>query len=217
MIIDYVDDIPLSERDVEQHALELNYLLHLASGLNYLNDEVKKVEADIKERNEKEGRKSTGDTQVIAFNFSYPKTSFIICAFDWFSVTACSYVKVVGWLANGGKPQKKRKRLACDYLERVLPEVSIWRNKIGAHPSLVDSRAEDTLADLDMSVMSMIFLINGTLYAGASLLNKHLEGQITSSRKDMMWSLTNTYEQLSSRYWPAPREASSDGGSPAPQ
>jgi len=121
----------------------------------------------------------------------------VACAFHWYSVTACNYVRLVGWLVNGGDTAK-----ATEYLKHVLPEVYVWRNKVGAHFARTFPRGKDTPADLAKSVMFPISFDDDAFYAGSLVLVMTSKGQRSSSRKDMRWSLTHTHQQLSTRYWP---------------
>ncbi len=52
----------------------------------------------------------------------------VACYFHWYAVTVCNYAKLVGWLANDGDSIKAR-----EYMERVLPQVYLWRHKVAAH------------------------------------------------------------------------------------
>ena len=54
------------------------------------------------------------------------------CALDWYAVSACNFVALVGWIANdAGHTTEQHKA----YVARVLPAVEMHRHKIAAHYS----------------------------------------------------------------------------------
>jgi hypothetical protein len=121
----------------------------------------------------------------------------VACAFHWYSVTACNYARLVGWLVNGGDIAK-----ATEYLKHVIPGVYVWRNKVGAHFARTSPRKEDTPADLAKSVIFPISFDDDAFYASSLVRGMSSRGQKSSSRKDMRWSLTHTHQELARRYWP---------------
>ena len=190
MIIDRVDNLEIPDEEEKQYFNELRSLEYLTKGLNFLNAQVQQFEAEISGSLEKD--------KIVHMYGNAPALEgipqdLVACAFHWYSVTACNYVRLVGWLANGGDTSK-----ATKYLQYVLPEVRVWRNKVGAHFARIDPRPEDTPADLTKSVMFPISFDDNAFYADSLLLT--IEG--SSSRRDMRWSLTHTHDLLSARYWP---------------
>ena len=196
MIIDHIDNLELQDDEVEQYFNELRSLQHLSTGLSFLNDQVQRIEALVSGR--------LDNDLVFEIHGNAPQLDgipqeLVACAFHWYSVTACNYVRLVGWLASGGDTSESR-----EYLKRVLPEVYVWRNKIGAHFARIDPREkEDTPADLAMSVMFPISFYDDAFFANRLMLTIVSKGQASSSRQDMSWSLTHTHKRLSSRYWPS--------------
>ena len=193
MIIDHVDNLEL--QDAEQHHNELAALYRLAEGLKFLNDQVQDIEEMVRGRlnNNREYHMFGNSPKLEGV-----RKDLVACAFHWYSVTACSYVQLVGLLVYGdvGKVGK--------YLTHVLPEVSTWRNKVGAHFALTAPRKEDTPAALAYSIMPPLTFDDDAFYVGTLRLTMVSEGQPSASRQDMRWSLTHSHEQLSSRYWPTP-------------
>jgi hypothetical protein len=194
MIIDHVDKLGLGDERVKQYFNELRSLGYLAKGLSFLNDQVQKIEAEVRGRLNK-------DRKVFMFGNAPPlqgiPQELVACAFHWYSVSACNYVKLVGWLVNGGDTAK-----ATEYLKLVLPEVYVWRNKMGSHFARTSARKEDTPADLAKSVMFPISFDDNAFYGSSLVLAMTSGGQGSSSRKDMRWSLTHTHQKLALRYWP---------------
>ena len=198
MIIDHVDRLELSENDVEKYYNQLQLLHTLATGLDYLYRQVSKLEDKVNERLDTKNR------LVVSYG-NNPKLrdipfSLISCAFRWYSVTACDYVRIVGWLTN----EEDTKR-AWEYLVAVLPEVRIWRNKFGAHSAFVDPWKDDTVADLMASSIAWdIGFSDDSFVASELTISLGSEQGGSTSRQDMNWSLKQTHQQLAKRYgWPS--------------
>ena len=192
MIIDHIDNLELQSDEVEQYFNELQSLQYLSIGLSFLSDQVQELETIVRNR--------IGKDHVVEVYGNHPDLNgipqeLVACSFHWYSVTACNYVRLVGWLVSGGNKKK-----AKEYLQRVLPEVYIWRNKVGAHFARFDPRNDDTPADLANSVIFPISFSDDAFYANRLRLSIKSRGQTSSSRQDMSWSLTRTHEQLSARY-----------------
>ena len=190
MIIDHVEGLEIPSEVADQYYNELEVLRTLAAGLELLNREVSKYEDEISER-------LSTDTTV---HYSYgndPRLAniprrLIYCAFRWYSVTVCDYVKIVGWLANGRDTKK-----ANEYLGSVIPYVRNWRNKVGAHLALTDPREDDTPADLLITSTAFdMGFVDGAFTVGSLTVIK--DGSV--SRYDRLWSLTHTHRELTSRY-----------------
>lgn len=213
MILDHVDGLKLHDKEVERYFNELRSLRYLSTGLNFLNNQIQELEADIIARIP-EGQNAFGNAPELE---GIPQ-DIAACAFHWYSVTACNFVKLVGWLSHEGDSDNARR-----YLQRVIPKVYVWRNKVGAHFARIDPRKEDSPADLAASVTFPVGFENGALHTSPFRLMiasgkpkptphgvpewrwRHLAmsgRQITSSRGDMKWSLTDTHRQLALRYWP---------------
>lgn len=197
MIIDHIDNLKLTDSQVRNSYNELHSLDYLAKGLEFLYDQVQKLEGEVIKR-------VGNDRQVYLYGnareFRGIPLGLVACAFHWYAVTVCNYVKMVGWLANGGNSKKAR-----EYMERVLPQVYLWRNKVGAHfarhtPKLT-GKNKDTPADLAMSVMFPIGFINDAFYASPFKLSLRQSGRL-STTQNMQWSLTHTHRALIPRYWP---------------
>ena len=132
MIIDHMERLQLGDDEAGRHFNELRSLGSLAMGLEYLNTQVLGIE--WRKRNS-----LTEDQPVYIFGNSPllkgAPHDLIACFFHWYSVTACNYVRLVGWLGYGGDPKK-----ASNYLKNVMPEVSLWRDKVGS--SLLTGRPQ---------------------------------------------------------------------------
>lgn len=194
MFIDNIDKLQLSDEAVVKYSNELHSLRYLTGGLRFLYDQVEKIEIQVGERNPKGKR-------VFSFmnapNLAGIPQDFVACAFHWYAVTICNYVKMVGWLAGDGDSVAARR-----YMERVLPEVHLWRNKVGAHFARIDPNKEDNVADLTLSVLYPIAYYDDAFYTPPITLSLSKNGEQVTNRQDMRWSLTHVHRDLTPRFWP---------------
>ena len=198
MIIDHTDKLELSEEETERYYHESNLLNTLATGLDFLNRQVANLEGEARDR------LNANDDLVVSFG-NDPRLKgiprrLISCTFRWYSVTACDYVRIIGWLVNGGNTKK-----ASDYLDSVIPQVRIWRNKVGAHSAFTDPKGDDTPANLFVSSIPWdIGFVDDAFVAGSITVSLGSDDGGSTSRQDMEWSLTRIHRQLACRYaWPS--------------
>jgi hypothetical protein len=191
--IDYIANLKLSDEQEKGHFNELYSLAYLATGLRFLYEQVQSVEAEVIKRLPK-------DKQVIIFG-NAPQMQginqdLVACAFHWYAVTVCNYTRLVGWLAYGDDKTK-----VSAYLKRVLPQVYVWRNKIGSHFAR-HSPKNDNPATRVVSVMFPIKFENDAFCTQPFMLTTTKGGKQSTSQQDMRWSLTHTHCDLIPRYWP---------------
>lgn len=194
IVIDHIDSIILNDEEETRCFNELHSLQYLSQGLWFLYRQVQSIETKIADNIEK-------DKKVLIFG-NAPELknipqSLVVCAFHWYSVSVCNYVKLVGWLANNNDSTKAR-----EYMERVLPQVYLWRHKVAAHFAIINPRKDDSAADLAKSVMFPISFEDDAFYTNSLKLTQSSGGKTSTSRQDMRWSLTHTHNSLIPRYWP---------------
>lgn len=193
-VLDHLEGLEITEAQAEQRGNEFNSLAYLGTGLDFLYRQVKRTEQTVLERI---------DPSVKVFmagnapEFEGISMGLIACAFHWYAVSVCNYVRLVGWLT-----QREETERAKEYVQRVLPEVYVWRNKVAAHFSITDPRPEDTPADLAKSVMLPISFDDDAFYAGSLTITMRRAGEASTSRQGARWSLTHVHEDLAPRYWP---------------
>ena len=197
MLIDHIDKLDLSEDQFDLYHNELGALERLNSGLNYLYHQIKPLEDEVA------ARLGPGEHQIPVNHpaFEGIPMNLIACSFHWYSVSACDYVRLVGWMTH-----EEDKTKSVKYLKRVLPEVRQWRNKVGAHFTRSSPMPEDNAADRQLSVMNPIDYDSGSFHAGSAvfaIISPSAEDSVISnSKQSMMWSLTETHKTLAARYWP---------------
>lgn len=208
MILDYEDNLCLPDEERQQYQNELGSLRYLRIGLNFLFCIVDNAEADRYRQTQQAqaiAMEELAKTSKLGKHMRYVRHDFdfsgedkardlVTCAFHWYSVMACNYARLVGWLAYGGCPKEANK-----YTERIMPSVKVYRDKVAAHFAQTSPRDTDTPADLAISVMDTIGFVDKTFRVGALRLNV---GKFSSA--EMEWSLTETHRRLSARYWPGP-------------
>ncbi|NLE89345.1 MAG: hypothetical protein GX602_00175 [Dehalococcoidales bacterium] len=192
--MDNIDNLQLTDELETRSFNELHSLKYLSEGLWFLYHQVIKLEKQVTD-NIGDGRSCfiCGNAPQL---YKIPQ-GLVACAFHWYSVSVCNYVRLVGWLGNDNDPKK-----AKDYLERVLPEVYLWRNKIGAHFAITDPYKDDSEADLKTSTIFPLSFEDNAFYASSLILSLNSKGKSSTSRQDMRWSLTKTHQMLTLRYWP---------------
>ncbi len=198
--LDHVDSIYL---DISKPQIRnLHALNYLPIGLFNLAAIVKAEEGKRVQRD--------GDARVLEVFGHIP---FIIpCTFHWFSTSLTNFVRLIGLIDLMNKNNWKTEDLAkeqnrfrirqncSNYVKIVIPEICTWRNKVSAHFSPSDPYENDNLATLEESVMNSIAYHTPRFKAG--YLKWHTQGEDSQLPQ---WSLTETYERLSSRYWPKSR------------
>jgi len=137
-----------------------------------------------------------------AFNdpaFAWVDKGLLYSLFQWYAVSACNYVRLVGYLA---KESGSSKQEALAYVEKVIPNVKWFRDKIAAHPVRA-SKAEDKRdneADRIASVIYQVVFDNRRFYAPIWQVTIGRKGQQVRGTNPGSWSITETHEKLIKRY-----------------
>jgi len=192
VVLDHLDQIVLPAEEEERHFDARMALARLGEGLFWLYRAVGQLERQA------QARAAPEDVRIALAGglLDRQPLGFLSCAFQWYAVSACNYAQLVGWLSSGNPEAAKQ------YMNRVLPRLSQYRNKVAAHFALTDPR-RDNEADLASSVMTQVVYAHGRLCAAALLpVVKDGDREIEASR-DFSWSLTLAHERLVPRWWPA--------------
>ena len=191
LILDYIDNLELSN-DLEEGHYEVRMALaRLGEGLFWLHREVGKIELKMR----KEAAKDDVQLAIAGGILENKPIGLLSCLFQWYAISACNYAQLVGWLTTQDTNKAKK------YVKKVMPRILSYRNKIAAHYAIAEPRG-DNEADLIASIMTQIVYARGRLCAAAILPRlESNEKEITVS-KDYSWSLTLAHERLAKRYWP---------------
>lgn len=205
-----IDHISNAEVSISDGNNELFTMSALAAGLKSIDFTVRQVEEPI--------RIKLGDDldSSMFFGFGMPGVSrsfeeLLPCLFHWYGVSVCNYARLVGFLTGiscgaytrnsvENPDEYKKIKVFCDNYVASIPEltaVSHWRNKVFAHFALTDPRSKDNGAMLDVSTMSPTMFSNGRFQLGG------MQVMCRGGTVEMpAWSITETHEKLSSRFWP---------------
>ncbi len=197
MILDHIDNLVLSDENAKQHEYATEALARLADGLFWIDQDVTRIEKYTRDRARKK------DIQIAASGGILENTPLgrLSCQFQWYAVSAYNYAQLVGWLVYSDTVQAKA------YINRVMPNIAKYRNKVAAHFAITDPRKDDNVATLSASVMTYIVYAKGRFYAG-SISPRTIEGKEIEESNIPAWSLTIAHQQLIERFWPAGRPKS---------
>lgn len=131
------------------------------------------------------------------------------CIFHWFSVSLVNYLRLVALMQFAKKNQisiddfekpsiqKKVESHCSDYAKRICPDIVTWRHKVGAHMAITSPRPEDNIATIYMSAMTSVDFKKDRLYT--AFMKWGRKGHVSELPT---WSITETFETLSPRFWP---------------
>jgi hypothetical protein len=157
-----------------------------------------------------EGKKTPPNPNVKVFEIFAKMDPIIPCTFHWFSTSMVNFVRLVGliktlntnsWTTLDIVNNKNKIKTECNsYVESVIPELKKWRNKVSAHFAPTDPYDNDNFGTLEQSVMNNVCFQQNRFCVNAATLTSHGETSVLPR-----WSVTETYENLISRYWPKSR------------
>ncbi len=133
----------------------------------------------------------------------------VVVAFDWFVISTTNYARIVGlidlmvsknWKTNDLSKSENYQKIKehCDtYVEKVMPGVNKWRNKVAAHPAATAPRGDDNIATIEYSLMQLISYVRPYFKVEAKWNTQGHESELPS------WALTEVFEKdLIPRFWP---------------
>jgi len=130
-VLDHIDGISVPGSVFESAVNEYWALRTHRDGLFFLYHQVAKCEEKARH-----GFNPEGKLKVIAYGNLPPLTNLpmglLACAFQWYTISACQYVRTVGAIA---RMQDQRRPLPRKYAEAVIPELLVYRDKVAAHYS----------------------------------------------------------------------------------
>ncbi len=218
MILDHVDGLDIPDELVPRYGNEFLSLKHLSQGLDLLCHAVKKLEdrarkqvddGTVFESMPPEVQKEFLGKTVKYFSvgndpaFEWLHKGLLYCYFQWYAVSACNYVRLVGWLLRQSAPGRPD---PWKYVYKVIPDVLWFRDKIAAHFSRAGTK--DRGADKIGSVMYQVGFVDGRFRAPIWKVTRKTKGGISKSSEGKAWSLTETHELMRNRY--SPRKSEDD-------
>ena len=192
--IDRIVNILLDEPAIRKYQNELQVLNGWLDGLQFLHTQVRLMEKHAVGRFASELGSSEGASEPPP---ATPVFRNLGCSFQWYAVTLCNFVELIGaigWeLDSSRKPPRQ-------YIKEVIPAVLDYRNKVGAHVGRARRNAANPAEQL-LSLIPKSGLMNGRYMAGAWVTHIRRSGTSSVGRQEQ-WSLTMTHEELGERYWP---------------
>lgn len=192
MKVDFIENFNVN-LDKEDNDFDIEMTLgRLCNGLFWLYNEVGKVEQTVRNLAHRENVIQCISGGVL----SRIPTGWLSCAHQWYAITLVNYVNLVAWLVFKNKKENKK------YVDKVIPVVSTYRNKVAAHFSITDPW-NDNPADIRSSIITNIIFAEDQLLAGAlSEIILDDQGNETKISHHTSWNLVNTHKKLIPRYWP---------------
>ncbi len=193
--LDAIEDWTLATGDVPRFHDEFCTLEVVWFGLEHLYDTVLSSEQTYASHPVSSGEGLPAEAEKAAF--------LARCAFDWYAVSACNLVSLIGWIA-------KEAGLTAEghgkYLRRVLPAVVIHRNKVAAHYSRHSPKSDPEALRVASTMPVVLPVVNGHFVVNAYTLSLRRNGVTSDSSALRSWSVIQAHESLQSRYavLPAP-------------
>lgn len=201
-----IDSIKGIEVEKTIYEDQLQLLLHYRAGMESLYMTCKEQESKFQ---------SNGPGVFTLYNASIPKEFYWLLPsyFQWFSVSACNYARLVGFLdgvSTGVFPlnrltySKNEKELVKNhcksYMDSIdeLKAVKQWRNKVAAHPALVDPSSENDLTR-DASTFISHSIEDGRLISKTFVSREMRDGELVTDDLQS-WSITKVFEDLAPRF-----------------
>jgi len=214
MILDYVDKIGLPDDMKHTSFNELQTLDSLWKGMCFVYDLAVEIEhkanQKIKDRAflqnmPSKARKAIEGKEIKYISYGRAPTfegldkGLLYSFFQWYAISACNYIRLVGYLVQQVNPNSQT---INDYIQKVIPEVKWFRDKIAAHPvrASKDNDKRDNEAERRASVLYQIGFENGRFMAPVWKVHCIMEGEQITSRNPDPWSITETHEKLVRRY-----------------
>jgi hypothetical protein len=194
-VIDYIDNTTVKGKPFDEPSNEYFALVCLKDGLNHLYDFAKQCdEMCLSQLNPKNTYFLYGNNPEVK-NIPYP---MLTCAFQWYAVTACQYVETVGKIAFNQDNTRPGPKM---YLNSVIPEVKIYRDKVAAHFAWLTKNENDSEAERLASILPQVSFYNDSFYVGALKVTLSIKSKTTTSNEIQPWSIVKIHDTLTARYW----------------
>ncbi len=211
MILDFKDKIELPDEMKRKFFNELQMLANIWRGLCFIYGLAEIIEQKAKNKISDgtvlqnmppDVRKCFEGKQIRYESFgndpalNWLDKGLLYSLFQWYAVSACNYVRLVGHLAKQMNPERQE---PVKYTEKVIPNVKWFRDKIAAHPARTSKDKRDNEADRMASIFYQVGFIDGRFEAPVWQVTVKKNGQRFST-SGSPWSITKTHENLAGRY-----------------
>ena len=194
-VLDHIDGIKVDGNVFQAPANEYWMLCCLWYGMEAIYDLAKKCD-DAFLATVPQG------TMVFEFGGAPPAgidVPLLTCSFQWYAMSAYQYGMIVGNIAY---QQDQSRPLPDKYVERVMPEILVFRHKVAAHFAWTKGNKRDNPAEQLASVMQIPTFVRDSYFVGAMKIGVGKAGDHSTSEAIKPWSIRKMHEQLRARYWP---------------
>lgn len=196
-VLDHIEGITVPGKVFEEPANEFWQLLRLWQGMEFLYRPAKKLDGATAPQSDPDKKfKMFASANALIDGLT---SALLTCSFDWYSISATQYVRTVGAIAY-------RQNNSCptpiEYVDQVIPEIKIYRDKVAAHFAWGTQHKNDKPAERQISVIPNLSFSNDTWVISGLMLTKKTGDKISDSSALQPWSISKVHEQLRKRYWP---------------
>lgn len=206
-VLDHLDNITVPGNVFHEPVNEYWALICLRDGMEFLYRQALRCDQDVMQQVNPDG-----NACFLAGNlpeFRQVPNTLLTCAFDWYSISACQYVRMVGAIAYRVDPNRP---LPPKYAEKIIPEVLAFRDKVGAHRAWATENNRDNVAERLASILPPLTFNDDSFYVGSLAVAVRRAGKASNSQAIKPWSLCKVHEALRERYWPAQRDGQDSNG-----
>lgn len=209
-ILDHIDKITVSGNVFHEPVNEYWALICLQDGMEFLYHQALRSDQAVSQQvNPDDSVRFFGCGNVPAFN-QVPK-SLLTCAFHWYAISACQYVRTVGAISHKLDPTRP---LPHEYAENIIPEVIAFRDKVAAHFAWSTKNKRDNDAERLASILPPLTFNDDSFYVGGLVVAVRGSGKASDSQAIKPWSLCKVHEALRKRYWPDQQTDNDSNGHP---
>ncbi len=88
------------------------------------------------------------------------------------------------------------------YLNSIVPEVKVYRDKVAAHFAWLTKNDHDNEAERLASIIPQVSFTEDSFHVGALNISMASGGKMTTSKGIKPWSIVKIHKRLQERYWP---------------
>lgn len=196
-VLDHLDNITVPGNVFHEPANEYWALTCWREGMEFLYRQALRCDQTFKQQ-------VNPDDNICFFGgnlsaFGQVPSTLLTCAFQWYSVTACQYVRTVGAIAYR---VDQNRPLPQEYVDRVIPEVLAYRDKVGAHTAWATRNSRDNNAERLASILPQPTYTDDSFYVGGLTVGVRKAGKASTSQTIKPWSLCKVHQAFGERYWP---------------
>jgi hypothetical protein len=197
-ILDHINNIIVPGDVFSEPTNEFWALICLRHGLEFLYQQVIRIDEITKSRLNPEGKLKYVGFGNLPGTEDLPKP-LLTCSFHWYAVSACQYVRTVGTIAY---KQDNSRPIPPKYVEAVIPEVLAFRDKVAAHFAWTSKHSQDNDAERLASIIPPLSFVEDSWHVGAMQIATSKGGRLTTSESIRPWSIAKIHNEMTRRYWP---------------